>query len=115
MISSVSTATSLAVALKLGPVHLVGNPFVKFQRIFSLPDDIRTIDPFLRSSCPSATFLCQSQSAWSLVMPRFKMITVYFDCPESSAAKTPCQYLRGNQSHRKSHLDPSTRGIQRGV
>ena len=79
-ISSVSTATSLAVALKLGPVHLAGHPFVKFQRIFSLPDDIRTTDPFLRSIFPSATCLCQAQSEWSSVMPCFKMITVYIDC-----------------------------------
>src|SRR5262249_39611888 len=55
-ISRFSIATSLAVALKLGPVHFVAHPFTKFQRTFSSPaSSMRTIEPFLRSVLPSMT------------------------------------------------------------
>jgi hypothetical protein len=36
-ISSVSIATSFLVALKVGPVHFVGQPSAKFHQAFSLP------------------------------------------------------------------------------
>src|SRR5919109_3174332 len=69
-ISNVSMATSLPVALKLGPVHFVGQASRKFQRVFSSPaSSIRMTEPFLRSTLPSIHFLRHSQREASSVVP----------------------------------------------
>ena len=46
-------ATSFEVASKLGPVHLVGQQFLRFQRNFSLPSSfIKTTETFFRALLP---------------------------------------------------------------
>src|SRR5687767_10022576 len=83
-ISSVSIATSFPVALKLGPVHFVGQASRKFQRSFSSPASfIRTIEPFLRSTLPSIHFFRQSQSDASSVVPHFRTMLEYLLSPGS--------------------------------
>src|SRR5450631_2725628 len=78
-ISSDSTATSLFTALKLGPVHLQGQPLTKFQRSLSLPaSSTRTIEPGCRSVLPSITFLRQSHNVWSSVIPHLSVMLEYF-------------------------------------
>src|SRR5262249_15890506 len=74
-ISRVSIATSLPVALKVGPTHLIGQASRKFQRVFSSPASlIRMMEPFFRSILPSMHFFRQSHSEASSVEPHFRVI-----------------------------------------
>src|SRR5262245_63972288 len=78
-ISSVSIATSFPVALKLAPVHFVGQPLLKFQRSFSSPASlIRMIEPFFRSVLLSIDCLRHFQSEASSVIPHFIDMLLYF-------------------------------------
>src|SRR5690606_39192897 len=82
--SSVSMATSLFLALKLGPSSLVGHPSRKVQRSASLrPSSSRTIEPPRRSVAPSMTVLRHSHSELSCVQPRFNEMLVNFFRPGS--------------------------------
>ena len=80
-------ATSLVFALKLGPVHLLGHPSTKFHRTFSSPVSLHsTIEPFLRSTVPSALFFRQANSSASSVTPRLRVMFEYLLSPGSLRA-----------------------------
>src|SRR5689334_2598269 len=87
VISSVSMATSLLVAFRLGPVHLLGHPLMKFQRSFSSPDSfIRIIEPETRFVFPSITVLRQSHRQASSVAPHLRVMAEYLTRPGSLRA-----------------------------
>src|SRR5690242_7389295 len=77
-------ATSLLPALALGPVSLLGQALMKFQRATSVPSWLyMMIEPFLRASSilPCSTILRHCHISIASVMPRLSVILFHFIRP----------------------------------
>ena len=95
-------AISLFLALRDGPVHLVGQPRVKFQRITSLRfSSSMTTAPGARCTRPFIPATSQFQKIKSPVMPHLSVMLVNFFSPgilRTVMSSLPLRYSMGGIS-----------------